>query len=350
MVAHAHARRDVPRFLNPNPAEPPLAFRPRPDAAPVVLAGHTEAALRHAAIVAGVELGVFAPLADGPLPREGLADALGVEGLRLAPLLEALMLAGLLIRHDDLYANAPEAERFLVRGGSNHLGPRIELEAIQIRAAADLAARIRGEPHEPEPDSGRLSALARLEAGRAGQRLAMVLHLGQHQRLLEIGADGGLAMAACEIHPDLHAIATSSEEAHGTIRQLVEEAALDRRVQVTRVPGPKGPLLAECDVALVWDVLVPRSTPSLLELLRATASALIPGARLHLFGWVRDDRGAAPPGAVLRALLGEGLEPPPSEGDFRATLLQAGFFDVARRPAPEGIGPPGLSHITARRA
>ena len=351
MVALAQARRDVPRFLNPNPADPPLAFRPRPHAAPVVLESHAEAALRHAAIAAGVELGVFAPLAGGPLPAEGVADALGLDPGRLAPLLEALALTGLLIRQGDLFANAPEAARFLVAEGPDQLGPRIELEAIQIRAAGQLAARIRGEPAAgPGPDPDRITALARLEAERAGRRLALALHLGQHQRLLEIGADGGIAIAACAIHPDLQAIATTSEAGLGVTRRLVEEAALDRRVQVAGVPTTGGPLLTECDVVVIWDVRQPRSAAHLLDILRAAAGALVPGAKLHLFGWIRDDRGTSPPGTVLRALLGEEADPPAREGDLRATLLQAGFFDVVRRPAPDGIGPPGLSHVAARRA
>jgi hypothetical protein len=350
MVALAHARRDVPRFLQQSPAEPPRAFRPRLEAAPVVLEGHTEAALRHAAIVAGVELGVFAPLAEGPLPAEGVADALGLESARLAPLLDALALTGLLIRHGDLYANAPEAARFLAGDRADRLGPRIGQEALQLQSAGQLAARIRGEPDEPGPGAGRVAALARLEAERAGRRLALALHLGQHQRLLEIGADGGLAIAACEVHPDLHAIAATSEAMLGTTRRLVEEAALDRRLQVRGLPTAAGPLLAECDAVLVWDVLQPRSAPQFLEVLRAASSALVPGARLHLFGWIRDDRGLAPAGAVLRALLGDLAGGPAREGEVRAGLLQAGFFDVVRRPAPEGIGPPGLSHIAARRA
>lgn len=350
MVALAHARRDVPRFLQQSPAEPPAAFRPRPQAAPVVLEGHAEAALRHAAIVAGVDLGVFAPLAEGPLPAEGVADALGLEATRLAPLLDALTLTGLLVRHGELYANAPEAARFLAGDRADQLGPRIEQEALQIRAAGQLAARIRGEPSETDPAAARIRTLAHLETARAGRRLALALHLGQHQRLLEIGADGGLAIAACEVHPDLHAIATASAAAPGAVRELVEEAALDRRVQVTRVPTVGEPLLAECDVVLVWDVGRPRSAPELLELLRAVSGTLVRGARLHLFGWIRDDHGTAPPGAVLRALLGDATGGPPREGDVRAALLQAGFFDVVRRPAPEGVGPPGLSQIAARCA
>lgn len=346
MPALAQVRRDVPRFLSQNSVDPPPAFRPRPHATAVALEGHTEAALRHAAVAAGIELDVFTPLGSGSLPAQGVADALGLEVERLAPLLEALTLTGLLLRHGELYANAPEAERYLVRGEPDYLGARFLLDADGLTGAESIAARIR---QVWAKDAGEQSLeRVRSDAERSARRLALALHLGQHQRLLEVGAGGGIAVPVCQLHTDLHALISTGEAALEQTRSRVEEAALDRRIQVAS-PHPRGLALAECDVVVVWDVLRPRPAASLLNLLNDLNSTVIPGARLHYLGWIRDDRGSSPAGAVLRALSGDPPAMAPNEGDIRATLLQAGYFDVVRRPAPSGIGPGGLTHVVARR-
>jgi len=67
------------------------------------------------AMLAGMELDLFTQLKDGPLNVEQISKAIGVQAIKLRPLLYALVVAGLLTVQDDLFSNTPEADHFLVR-------------------------------------------------------------------------------------------------------------------------------------------------------------------------------------------------------------------------------------------
>jgi hypothetical protein len=68
------------------------------------------------AMLAGMELGVFTPLRDGPLTVEQLSLALGVRADKLQPLLRVLVSAGLLTADLERFANTPESNQFLDAG------------------------------------------------------------------------------------------------------------------------------------------------------------------------------------------------------------------------------------------
>ena len=74
------------------------------------------------AMLAGMQLDVFTPLADGPLTATQLADAIGVNAEKLSRLLYALVTAHLLTVEGDRFANTPEARQFLVKGQTDVSG------------------------------------------------------------------------------------------------------------------------------------------------------------------------------------------------------------------------------------
>jgi hypothetical protein len=76
------------------------------------------------AMLAGMELDVFTTLKDGPLTGLQIAATLGVDPIRLHPLLYALVVADLLTVDGERFHNTPEAGHFLVRGRPDYIGMR----------------------------------------------------------------------------------------------------------------------------------------------------------------------------------------------------------------------------------
>jgi hypothetical protein len=76
------------------------------------------------ALLAGMELDVFTTLKDGPLTGLQVAATLGVEPIRLNPLLYALVASGLLTLDGERFNNTPEASQFLVGGRPDYIGMR----------------------------------------------------------------------------------------------------------------------------------------------------------------------------------------------------------------------------------
>lgn len=83
---------------------------------PVILNSLNEMVFRAMSVLAGKQLDLFTPLKDGPLSADRIAASLGVEAIKLRPLLYALVVVGLLTVEDGLFANSAEADYYLVRG------------------------------------------------------------------------------------------------------------------------------------------------------------------------------------------------------------------------------------------
>ncbi|MEE8375159.1 MAG: methyltransferase dimerization domain-containing protein, partial [Acidimicrobiia bacterium] len=97
---------------------------------PVIITRLSDSVYSSFAMLAGMQLDLFTPLEDGPLTAKELADTLDVQVTKLRPLLYALVVAELLNVEDGLFANTPEADRYLVQGKPSYLGGGHELESM----------------------------------------------------------------------------------------------------------------------------------------------------------------------------------------------------------------------------
>src|SRR5262249_16941174 len=82
-------------------------------------------------VLAGVRLGVFEALAEGPLTAEALAQRLHTDPRGMALLLNALEALGYLRRQAGGYANSPMAPTWLLPG-SGTFGPGFEFWAASL--------------------------------------------------------------------------------------------------------------------------------------------------------------------------------------------------------------------------
>ena len=76
-----------------------------------------------AALMSGVELGLFTAISQGNAGIESAAAALGIEAGNAERLMTALTAMTLLRRTGDTFTNAPDVERFLVEGKPSYAGP-----------------------------------------------------------------------------------------------------------------------------------------------------------------------------------------------------------------------------------
>ena len=99
------------------------------------------------AMLAGMQLDLFTPLADGPMTSEQIAQAIAVNSEQLERLLYALVAAELLSVDGGRFSNTPESDQFLVRGKPNYLGARHEAFLRRWNAILMTAETIRsGSP------------------------------------------------------------------------------------------------------------------------------------------------------------------------------------------------------------
>ena len=151
------------------------------------------------AMLAGMQLEVFTHLGEGPRSAAQLADMLGVSAERLARLLHALVVSGLLEKREDGFANTPEAAAFLVKGRAGYLGGVHELLSQLWHADLLTAQSIRtGKPaslHDFNAASGEeMAAMLRgmhAASVAAGRELLRRFDFSGCRSVIDIGGGSG---------------------------------------------------------------------------------------------------------------------------------------------------------------
>ena len=314
------------------------------------------AAYQSFAMLAGMQLELFTPLASGPLTGEQLAQALGVAPTRLVPLLYALVAAGLLIFEEGRFGNTAEADAFLVKGKPTYLGGRHAFYTARYQELQHTAASIRSDQPQAKldfaaaPPEAMEAYLRGLHPGTkaSGRQLVERVDFSSHHQLLDVGGgSGGLAMAIAAACPQLCATVLEMPSVAPISQRFVDEEGLSARVTVATGDAVQGPLTGVYDVAVLrafFQVLAPAQARMALHNL---FQVLEPGGLVLILGQVLDDSRLSPPSAVTFNLIflniyEDGQAYP--ELEYRQWLGEAGFTGVERVLLASGE-----SLITARK-
>jgi len=300
------------------------------------------------AMLAGMQLDVFSPLADGPRDAQSLADALGVQAPKLRPLLYALVTAGLLTVDGERFANTAESMEFLVRGKPRYLGGTAEAYADLWSATLHTAASIRSGVPQAKHDFSRMSAdelrafIRGIDAGAGAtaRRLHKDYTLAARRHLLDAGGGaGGLSLALCRLCPGLRATVAELPSVATITRECVAASGLAPRVDVIEADLIAGPPPGRYDLATLRSVLQVLSATDAARVLSNVAAALEPGGELFVVGRMLDDSRLSPPDAVAVNVMflnvyddGQAW----TEAEYRGWFRAAGLGEVTRQPLAGG--------------
>ena len=297
------------------------------------------------AMKAGVQLDLFSPLKDGPMSVGQVADAIGVDALKLRPLLYALVVAGLLTVDGDLFSNTAETDYFLVRGRPDYMGERLEgyfemwngilktTESIRTgkpQAKKDFAAMPQDEL-EPFLRGLHWNTL------RVGRALAEKYDFSSFRTLLDVGGgSGGLAIAMTEAYPDLQATVVDLPSVTPITQRIVAEVGAADRVQVMTADVVREPLSGSFDVAVLKALINVLSPEQAGQVLHNVSQVIKPGGAIYIVGGLAlDNSRLSPPDLVtfniLMINLYEGGQLY-TEKEHKDWLTEAGFEDIQRGP------------------
>jgi SAM-dependent methyltransferase len=261
-------------------------------AAPVPLLETQMAYTLARVVMAGVKLGAFDALADGPLTAAEVAARCGTDADAMGKLLFALAGAGYLKAADDRYELAPVARRWLLRDSDPSLADKLELQFLEWDILGQSEEYVRtGQPLDMHSnlDEEQWSLYQRGMRSIAGvfiQEGAKRMPVPKGAtRLLDIGGSHGYwSVALCRRHDGLSAVILDLPEA-------VEQAApiLAAENMGDRVVHRAGDALtedlgeAEYDLVLVSQLVHHFSEEENRDLARRIARALRPGGIHAIF-------------------------------------------------------------------
>src|SRR5271166_4578340 len=265
------------------------------------------------AMLAGMQLEVFTQLADGPLPAAEIASRLGVAEDRLARLLYALVVAGLLELRGGAFANTPEAATFLVKGRPRYIGGIHEL--LSQLWDADL-------------------------------RTATSIRSGEPAALHDFGAmgdgSGGVIAALCDAHPTMRGVLFDLPRTAVLAAPILRETHGADRVTIEAGDILAAPPSGKHDAAVMGRVVQTFSRDDAARAITNAAASVRPGGAVYILGGgILDDNRLGPFLAVYLNVTfvnlyraGEAY----TEAEHAAWLATAGCGEVQRITLPTGGG------------
>ncbi|GGK78006.1 methyltransferase [Mangrovihabitans endophyticus] len=241
-------------------------------------------------VFAAVEFGLFAAAGPKPASPAELAGRCGIPERSVRTMAELLAGAGLLVREDAGFRNAPEAEAFLSGRGPVDLRRSVRYWQLVSypswgRAVDGYRARrgVRGRLDEAQTEAYE-SSVALITAATAAE-LAHTYDFGRHRRLLDVG--GGYGTFA---RPILAAYETLT----ATLVDLPEVTAVVAEQGVPRLTAVgadlfESPLPTGHDVILVANVVHLLPPDRIVELFDRLRGVAAPGTTLLLVDWWRPD-------------------------------------------------------------
>ncbi|MFC4908390.1 methyltransferase [Actinomadura gamaensis] len=297
-------------------------------------------------LIAANELEVFTALGDGPLSADALRERTGLHPYGASHFLDALVGLELLERRPGGYANAPAADRYLVRGRPEYIGGFLRfLDRVLHPAWDGLADSLRtGRPANTDPYGGlyrdeadRDEFLAAMDTFNAplGEALA-ARDWSQWSSVVDVGgARGNLAARLVRAHPHLRAGVFDLPEVRPAFDRHI--AGLGHApVEFTAGDFFADPL-PEADVLLFGHVLHNWPPDKRVQLLRSAFKALRPGGAVLIYDALVEAAEPRLPNllASLNMLVWSAGGLGYSLDDARAWLAEAGFGPAAA----EELGP-----------
>jgi SAM-dependent methyltransferase/DNA-binding transcriptional ArsR family regulator len=306
------------------------------------------------ALMAGVRLGIFEALRDGPADAEGLARILDLDPESLGLLLRVLASSGYLSADGSggsAYRLSPMARKTLLPGSAMDCRGYVDFNYMQWEFLDGLEELLRSgrgvDFHRTMRDTWAwesyqrgMMEIARLHAPVLAKHVP-VRHGAR--RLLDLaGSHGLLGAAICRRHPPLRSTVLELPQAVAIARSLCHEAG-DSDL-VAYFPGDvlesdflglgapeAGERLPSADVALLANILHHFSPPQNLDILKRVREALAPSGTVAIWDIERPAEGKAPElGRDATALFFRLTSNSRcfSAADYREWLAAAGFRSI----------------------
>ncbi|MFP2908077.1 methyltransferase [Pyxidicoccus sp. 3LFB2] len=250
-------------------------------------------------LMAGVRLGVYAALAEGPASAEALAERLKLSPEGTRTLLEALVACDAVERQrGGRYRIAPRAKRWLDPRSPKYVGAFLEFNYAQWDWWTGLEGVVRsGQPvdiHHFAPDDSRwrdyihaMHQLARLAAPEVAE--AIPLPRGAKSLLDLGGAHGWYAAELCLRHRGLKATVLDLEGSARVGRDIITSAGLSHLVTHREGDVLTAELGGPYDAVLLFQVMHHLSPAQNVALLRRVRGALGSRGTLAVLEYLRED-------------------------------------------------------------
>jgi hypothetical protein len=310
-----------------------------------------------AALMSGVELGLFTAISNGHDTISSAAEAIGIDADNAERLMTALVAMTLLSRDGDSFANAADAERFLVEGKPSYAGPWMLFGKPRWELWGNLTALLK-RPASERRVLGMYDDSFTVERARqyheatysvgmgAARRFHRQVDLSGRGKIMDLGGgSGAYCIVAANSHPEIAGVVLDLPLVVVVTREYLAENGVADRIGAEPCDFTADPLPTDCDVAIMASNLPQYSREIVTSVVQRVYDALLPGGEYHLIGeMLHDDRKGplAPALWGLSEAVSNSTGLAHTEGECVGYFTAAGFENVT---ANEFI-PGALTRVT----
>jgi hypothetical protein len=191
-------------------------------------------------IWAAIELELFTRISEGARTAEAIARACGLDLDAADRLLTACLSLDLIEFEDGSYRNAPDVERYLIKGSPRYHGDWVLNHRSGWDAWHNLVEALRpGDYRRRFDDPARARAFTEVgyhSSIRSAQKLAEDFDFSPYKRLLDLGGGSGVySIMACQAVPHLHSTILDHPNVCAVADGFIALAGLQKRIKT--VPG-----------------------------------------------------------------------------------------------------------------
>ena len=317
-------------------------------------------AFRHTGTMVGaVELGLFTHISEGAGEPAEVAEKIGIPMENAERLMIACATLDLLEKRGSRYINAPDVDRYLVKGRPTYFGDYL---VYQTKNDYDGWKNVAGHLRSQRISARRYDAIRNApEAARAftvagynssisaGHKLAKEFDFSRYSLFLDLGGGSGCySIAAALRHPQLRAIVFDFPTVCTVAEEFIAQAGLSDRVKTHPGDFFKDQFPPRADLVAYITPLQVYEADEVQFLIRKAFDAVEPGGEILIVEYMLNDEKTGPLDSVFRHLAGLF---PTSHGrvntgtEFCEYLNKAGFVDME---VSEFV-PGSLGRVTAKK-
>ncbi len=293
----------------------------------------TETAVFYAAI----DLELFTHVSQGAGDLPSLAAAMGTSELNAERLVVCALALGLLERTSEgIIVNAPDCEKFMVKGTDRYAGPWMTFTRKEVPDWFTLTDKLR-DPSPPSElglyddltvEKARSYHRATYSIGMgAGRRFCREVDLGGRTKMMDLGGgSGAYSINAVQAFPGLEAVVFDLPPVTVVTQEYLELNGVADRVSTLGGDFINDQLPEGCDVAVMASNLPIYNAANIQKVVQKAFDALAPGGEMHLVGETLNADGIGPVDAAMWGMAEVNYR---SGGRSHSVSECIGYFETA---------------------
>ena len=294
-----------------------------------------------ASLFAAIDLGLFTSVAEGHNTAIKFAKHAEISEINAERLMTMCAASELLVWRKDHFENAPDVQRFLVKGEKSYAASWLTFTRPSWENWGNLTEKLQN----PKPPTviGSYETMTVEYARRyheatasvgfgSGRRFIKQVDLSRRKKIMDLGGgSGAYSIVAAQAHPQISAVVFDLPPVVEVTKDFITNNNVEDQVTTQGGDFTRDSFPQECDVAIMASNLPQYNREIINQVIQKAFDALLPGGEMHLIGEMLDDDRAGPLDAAIWGLyevMSNSTGIAHSRADCVSYFEQAGFTNV----------------------